>query len=440
MPGPANALNITEAGLQSFDGVSIFHGRTLTAGTGVIITNGNGVSGNPVIGLSGSGAAVEHLTGNTGGQLNPDGSNNFNVLGSGSITIAGSGSTLTSQLTGLTNHAVQVGAGTSTLTQLTVGTNGQVLIGASAANPAFATLTSSDSSITFTTGANTLSLQVAGGATVVKTITGNTGGAESPTAGNFNILGTGSITIAGTANTETVQMTGLTNHSVLVGAGTATITKVGPSGSTGIPLISQGASADPLFGTAAIAGGGTNATSMSTSTGIVKYNGTSLVTSTTATIDANNIYKNTAQPAVYAQVQSVAQDNVTGDGTVYTIIFDGVGFDQASNYNATTGIFTAPVTGRYFAATTVGLNNATVANTFAQVNISTTTRNQYFSINPSAILSGTKCSFAHSSFLDLSAGDTCKITIQVSNGVSATVGVHGNDGGAYSFFSIWLVT
>jgi len=49
----SNDLNISEAGMVSFDGTAIFHGRTLTAGTGITITNGNGVSGNPVISSSG---------------------------------------------------------------------------------------------------------------------------------------------------------------------------------------------------------------------------------------------------------------------------------------------------------------------------------------------------------------------------------------------------
>ncbi len=49
MPGTANDLNISESGIVTFDGTSIFHGRTLTAGTGISISNGNGVSGNPII-------------------------------------------------------------------------------------------------------------------------------------------------------------------------------------------------------------------------------------------------------------------------------------------------------------------------------------------------------------------------------------------------------
>ncbi len=131
---------------------------------------------------------VETLEGNSGGLISPVGGN-INTIGAGSITIAGSGNTLTTQLTGLTNHSVQVGSGTSTLTQIPVATNGQVLLGATGADPAFATLTSSDGSITFTPGANSLSLQVAGGTTSGKTITGQGGGALAPVAGNWFIFG-----------------------------------------------------------------------------------------------------------------------------------------------------------------------------------------------------------------------------------------------------------
>lgn len=96
-----------------------------------------------------------------------------------------------------------------------------------------------------------------------QTLTGNSGGAVGPTAGNINTLGTGSVTVVGTPLTSTLtyELTGLTNHNVLVGAGTATITKVAPSATSGVPLISQGAAADPAFGTAVVAGGGTGKTS-----------------------------------------------------------------------------------------------------------------------------------------------------------------------------------
>lgn len=50
----SNDLNISVPGFVSFDGVSTFNGRTLTAGTGISISNGDGISGNPVITASAS--------------------------------------------------------------------------------------------------------------------------------------------------------------------------------------------------------------------------------------------------------------------------------------------------------------------------------------------------------------------------------------------------
>lgn len=212
------------------------------------VLGSNGVAANPSFQTIGSLGAVTTLTGDTGGALSPT-AGNFNLLGSGSITVTGAGSTLTHALTGLTNHSVLVGAGTSTITKLAVGTNGQVLLGSTGADPVFSTLTSSDSSVSFTIGAGTLSLQVAGGTTVVKTITGNTGGALSPTAGNFNILGTGSITVAGAGSTETVQLTGLTNHAIQIGAGTATLTQLAATATTG-QVLQNNNGADPSYSTA----------------------------------------------------------------------------------------------------------------------------------------------------------------------------------------------
>lgn len=97
----------------------------------------------------------------------------------------------------------------------------------------------------------------------------------TPVAGNINLSGTGSTTTVGAGDTATVELTGLTNHNVLVGAGTATITKVAPSATVGIPLVSAGAAADPIFSTATVPGGGTGAVTL---TGLLIGNGTSPIT------------------------------------------------------------------------------------------------------------------------------------------------------------------
>jgi hypothetical protein len=77
----------------------------------------------------------------------------------------------------LTDHSVLVGSDTAAITALAVGTDGQVLLGSSAADPVFATLTSTGSTITFTAGAGSLNLEVAGGGGVVwNEITGTSQG------------------------------------------------------------------------------------------------------------------------------------------------------------------------------------------------------------------------------------------------------------------------
>jgi hypothetical protein len=98
-----------------------------------------------------------------------------------------------------TAHGVLIGEGTSSIAATAVGTTGQVLTGVTGEDPVWA----------------------APAASGIQTITGNTGGAESPSAGNFNFL-TANTTVkfAGTANTETLNF-GLTN--LIIGSSSTSI-------------------------------------------------------------------------------------------------------------------------------------------------------------------------------------------------------------------------
>jgi hypothetical protein len=84
----------------------------------------------------------------------------------------------------------------------------------------------------------------------INTITTQDSTVVKPTNGNVNLSGAGSLTTVGSGSTATVELTGLTNHAVLVGAGTTTITKVVPSSTSGQVLQSAGSSADPAYSTA----------------------------------------------------------------------------------------------------------------------------------------------------------------------------------------------
>jgi hypothetical protein len=66
-------------------------------------------------------------------------------------------------------------------------------------------LTSPDTSITIGYSSPNITLQVTGGSTVGQTITGDSGGALSPTAGNWNILGGPGVTTSGSGSTLTIN-------------------------------------------------------------------------------------------------------------------------------------------------------------------------------------------------------------------------------------------
>lgn len=102
----SNDLNISEAGYVVFDGTSTFHGRTFQAGAGISITNGNGVSGDTTIALSGGGQAIDQVAVQTGtSPVAPDGNGQITI--NGAVVSAGT-NPVRSDGTGANTLAVEV--------------------------------------------------------------------------------------------------------------------------------------------------------------------------------------------------------------------------------------------------------------------------------------------------------------------------------------------
>jgi len=190
----------------------------------------------------GGGGAVNSVTGGTG--INTSGTAADPVVNLDVPIIISHGGT--NAITMATTYGVNYFDGTSIVTTA-VGNAGEVLTsGGIGVAPTFQ----------------------AGGSTI--DITGDSGGALTGTSFTFT-GGTTGITFAGAGTTETLTgtlvvanggtgATALTQYNVLIGNNVSAITTVAPSATSGVPLISQGAAADPAFGTAVVAGGGSGRT------------------------------------------------------------------------------------------------------------------------------------------------------------------------------------
>lgn len=144
-----------------------------------------------------------------------------------------------------------------------------------------------------------------------------------------------------------------------------------------------------------------------------------------------NIIDSGRQPAFLAN-NSTTRSAVTGDGTIYTLIFNTL--INGNNFNTSSGVFTASVSGWYIFNVCVIYGGLNSAETTGTINVITTSVTYPVSNGNPGL-----CRAPDNSFLlrgcimgNMNTGDTAYCTTQVSG---STKGVSINGSSVYTYFS-----
>ena len=152
----------------------------------------------------------------------------------------------------------------------------------------------------------------------------------------------------------------------------------------------------------------------------------------TGAVTHGGIVTNTAQPAFSAKLNGNQSSLAPGDNDV--IVFDSEIFDQGGNY-ATTGIFTAPVTGRYQFNSNLYINSVDADTSYYQMLLVTSNRTYYGIMDPRAFdQDAAQMSIQISVLADMDANDTAKVQLQLGGGGATQSSIYNN-----SNFSGYLV-
>ncbi len=132
--------------------------------------------------------------------------------------------------------------------------------------------------------------------------------------------------------------------------------------------------------------------------------------------------------------KAATQGNVTGDGTVYTVIFaQAEYFDNGNDFDGVS-TFNAPVKGIYQFNCELNMTDVGVSHDQSVMKLSTTKRDYLVSsINPAAARSFDTVGFSLSLLVDMDAADTAVIKIDIQGGAK-TVDVRD-----LSYFNGFLV-
>jgi hypothetical protein len=132
---------------------------------------------------------------------------------------------------------------------------------------------------------------------------------------------------------------------------------------------------------------------------------------------------------------------VTGNGAAYTLLCDGA-LVASVNYNAGTGMYTAPNTGTYLFTLTVAATNIAATMTYGQVILMTTAHAYSAAAEQSPFTAGTvaitqQWSNTASMIVPMTAGDTASVQVIIGGGPGNTAQIQGGVGSntVFSMFS-----
>lgn len=345
--------------------------------------------------IGGTGGAVETFIPDSGtSPVVPDASNELITTGANGITVVG---------------------GTNTLTFTT--TNGELatkFIPDTGTDPVVpdaageVTLAGGTGLIT-TGGLNVVTFDV-DGSVVTTQYDGDTGSA-TPTAGVLNIIGgNGTVTSAAT-NNVTVEMESPFTGDFTFTQDNADETLTVQTTTSGSAILSLDADGAGTFNLQSVR-----------STDLFQLVEGATVAMQTTTSGANTY---PSQPSFQA-TDNTGVTNVTGAGTLYTLVLGNEVFDRGGDYNAGTGTFTAPITGFYLFLLRILTDEIGAGMTTGSIglNINAGGGPHYNTLNPVAVADGTtQYDILASVPTELTAGDTVTADVTISGGAGDSVDI-----------------
>lgn len=163
--------------------------------------------------------------------------------------------------------------------------------------------------------------------------------------------------------------------------------------------------------------------------------GSALGTNDTFVITDSGEITEPLQPAFLATVTSQI-DDVTGDGTLYVVVWDTEVFDQGGNFDGTS-TFTAPIAGRYLFETAVSVGDITSSMTDSFCRIPTSNRTFTGNIWSAAAVrdANDEESYQFAILADMDASDTATVEIQIDNGTLVADIITNGATDPYTWFS-----